>query len=545
MDPKRRFRAKIVNTDAMRAALDEGRPEGIAEILVAVYDIPDTHVAVGNTERQVIDRGAFVPWIDAGERPTYPFFADHGGAVETGFYHAGLKVGFVRPSESEDTADGLLIRAHYNLDKQIGRDFYSDLLHDPEGAQFSFADEVARERIRTVDGTEHAEEMWPTEFSQVGYGAQTLAHLVAARAAAFRSAIGSHSTDTSDGAWDGPAQEKNLPSGNDGDGTTLRKAYAWVDPEGDANTKASYKFIHHFVSSDGAIGAASTKGCSTGIGVLNGGRGGTTIPDGDRRGVYNHMIKHLRDSGVAEADLPELDGGSSRALLLVDVIARATDDPDFADALAAGLALRHAYHGDKVPPKPTSGVLKEWLKDDAFREKVRKLVGAESSDDEGDSKRTRILFRAFSIDDTSSAVWKAFRDGFEDPDDPYGCWPYDILVNDADGASGYVIADADLIGGNEDDLAKIPWTRDADGDVDFDRSQATIVTIEPRKWLDTGTNVLGAGQEGDEGGENEGAPPPSVLVPAAGAGRTTEVDDELARFYGRRFPKREPVTTAS
>ncbi|HEY5989262.1 MAG TPA: HK97 family phage prohead protease, partial [Streptosporangiaceae bacterium] len=48
----------------------------------------------------------------------------------------------------------------------------------------------------------------------------------------------------------------------------------------------------------GTVGAANTHACSNRIGVLNGGRGGTDIPSGDRQGVYNHLAKHLKDAGM-------------------------------------------------------------------------------------------------------------------------------------------------------------------------------------------------------------------------------------------------------
>jgi hypothetical protein len=37
---------------------------GEADVLVAVFGVPDTNVAVGNKERQVIDQGAFRSWIE-------------------------------------------------------------------------------------------------------------------------------------------------------------------------------------------------------------------------------------------------------------------------------------------------------------------------------------------------------------------------------------------------------------------------------------------------------------------------------------------------
>ena len=44
-----------------------------------------------------------------------------------------------------------------------------------------------------------------------------------------------------------------------------------------------------------------------GIGVLNGGRGGTTIPDADRQGVWNHLAKHLRDADLTPPELKSAD----------------------------------------------------------------------------------------------------------------------------------------------------------------------------------------------------------------------------------------------
>ena len=117
-------------------------------------------------------------------------------------------------------------------------------------------------------------------------------------------AVPVHHTATDDSEWDGPAQEKKLKApltaeiGND--------AYAWVDPDADATTKSAWKFIHHFVSRSGRPGAASTLACSTGVAVLNGARSGTTIPESDRKGVYEHLVAHLKDAGVEVDHLPEL-----------------------------------------------------------------------------------------------------------------------------------------------------------------------------------------------------------------------------------------------
>jgi len=117
-------------------------------------------------------------------------------------------------------------------------------------------------------------------------------------------AVASHSTATSDASWDGGANEQRLPSPMSV--TTARDAYAWIDTdriENDQIIKDACRFIHHEVSADGRPGAANLTACSTGIGILNGGRGGTNIPTSDRQGVYDHLARHLRDAGRVPPEL--------------------------------------------------------------------------------------------------------------------------------------------------------------------------------------------------------------------------------------------------
>jgi hypothetical protein len=107
-----------------------------------------------------------------------------------------------------------------------------------------------------------------------------------------------HTTATTDSTWDGPANEANLPSPCPID--AARDAYAWVDESMVSDgmcPKSAGRFIHHEISADGSPGAANMVACSAGIGVLHGGRGGTTIPTSDKRGVYDHLARHLRDGG--------------------------------------------------------------------------------------------------------------------------------------------------------------------------------------------------------------------------------------------------------
>jgi len=130
-------------------------------------------------------------------------------------------------------------------------------------------------------------------------------------AEALKSAIGTHSTATSDAPFDGPANEARLS--NDAGAATYRKAFAWVDPSADPDTKAAYAFIHHEVAADGSVGAASTRGSSAGIAVLNGARVGSgTFPwSADRSGIAAHLNGHLRDAGLDALPLKSLEAAMS------------------------------------------------------------------------------------------------------------------------------------------------------------------------------------------------------------------------------------------
>jgi Escherichia/Staphylococcus phage prohead protease len=115
------------------------------------------------------------------------------------------------------------------------------------------------------------------------------------------SSIRVHHTATIDKAWDGSKNEARLREG--GSASYYRKAFAWQDPEAEPVNKSGYRFIHHEVEAGGKVGAANLRAVSSGIGVLHGGRRGTTIPQKDRAGVYRHLAAHLRDAGKEPPEL--------------------------------------------------------------------------------------------------------------------------------------------------------------------------------------------------------------------------------------------------
>jgi len=151
------------------------------------------------------------------------------------------------------------------------------------------------------------------EVSPVMLGAGVDTRTLDIKARGAKAAIGTHSTATTDADWDGPANEARLR--NDETAAYYRKMYAWIDPDGDPETKAAYKFPHHMVDGDGGIGAANVRACQSGIGILNGARGGTTIPADDIQGVYNHLARHIRDGDAEPAELAKGQDASMDARL--------------------------------------------------------------------------------------------------------------------------------------------------------------------------------------------------------------------------------------
>lgn len=114
-------------------------------------------------------------------------------------------------------------------------------------------------------------------------------------------AVVPHQTATSDAPWDAKVQEEKL--GETLHLTAAQQAFAWVntaDMSGDTFKlvqRSAGRFLHHEIEEDGEPGAANLTACSAGIGIILGARGGTDIPDTEKRAVYNHLAQHLRDAG--------------------------------------------------------------------------------------------------------------------------------------------------------------------------------------------------------------------------------------------------------
>lgn len=149
-------------------------------------------------------------------------------------------------------------------------------------------------------------------LTEGGYDVADAVRIADRTVSEYKAAIRPHESRVTAKAWD-PRIAEQIP--NDASIPDLRAAYAWCDPSGDPEAKASYRFPHHELD-----GEANIRACLLGIAALNGAKG-ATVPDEDRRGVYNHLAAHLQDGDFEPPELRVVgDAGSLKFYEEVDVV---------------------------------------------------------------------------------------------------------------------------------------------------------------------------------------------------------------------------------
>jgi len=81
--------------------------------------------------------------------------------------------------------------------------------------------------------------------------------------------------------WDGPGEKAKAEVDD------LKLMCAWYDSE-QPDAKGSYKLPHHKATGHKCV----WRGTAAAMAALLGARGGVAIPDGDRKGIFNHLKKH-------------------------------------------------------------------------------------------------------------------------------------------------------------------------------------------------------------------------------------------------------------
>lgn len=253
-------------------------------------------------------------------------------AYQHGSWHGALPVGKGRVFERGNEA---IFEGRFFLNTVAGREHYLTVKEMGDLQEWSFALPEMDWSMVEEDGRRVREikRVSIPEVSPVLMGAGIDTRTLAVKGAETKGALPSHSTPIVDTAWDGPAAMRNAEGR-----AALRAISAWVDSDGDPDAKSSYKFPHH--AKPGA--PANMKACASAMGVLNGARGGADIPDADRKGVWNHIAKHMRDGDMEPPEMRAADPPKQKRLIdLIDeacrlvnkaargaVVARALRDAD-------------------------------------------------------------------------------------------------------------------------------------------------------------------------------------------------------------------------
>lgn len=227
----------------------------------------------------------------------------------------------------------------FNMEIESARNWHSALKFDlenlsPPVQEWSWLFRPMKDRQDTVDGVSVRRliKFDLQEVSPVLRGSSVGTETLFAKSE--KVATPRHRSATSDAVWDGAANERRLPSPVPV--ASARKAYAWIDEsrvEDGVIPKSAGRFNHHFIGASGSVGAASTRACTTGIAVLNGARGGTTVPRADRKKLHAHLAGHLLDADIEPPELRK--EGVEPGVRLVDQIQLATWD---AEAVLARIA---------------------------------------------------------------------------------------------------------------------------------------------------------------------------------------------------------------
>lgn len=192
------------------------------------------------------------------------------------------------PSLIVEDEVGLYAEGRLTLDSFWGRETWA-LMKDQALTEGSFGYRTVRADW-AENGVRHIYDVDLFEISPVPLGMNPLTSVQAAKAllrsmpASFKRAIPPHTTEMApeDEPWDGAAVLREVEGREQ-----LRLIHAWVDAEGDAEVKASYKLPHHLPD-----GRVVWNGVMAAGNALMGGRGGVAIPDDDVAGVQRHLARH-------------------------------------------------------------------------------------------------------------------------------------------------------------------------------------------------------------------------------------------------------------
>lgn len=291
-----------------------------------------------------------------------------------------------------ERGDEAILSGQFFMDTMKGRDTFNVIKGLGDLMEWSYGYDITkRSEGKWPQGDEKGEDVQfleglkVHEVSPVILGAGVDTRTLSAKS--DKGAIPYSETGTVDTPWDVGLMRRRITAS----ASALRAACAWVDSEGNPDAKGSYKFLHHMVSESGAPGAANIRACTATIAILNGGRGGANIPDGDRQGVYKHVARHISDAGGEppplkrrEEAFPIVNGAK-----LFDQLAWAAEEFDEVCTRVAEAVAMRAEKGEQLAD-PTMDMVKQLL---SSSDRLREALAIQPAENPNQQQLTEQIFR--------------------------------------------------------------------------------------------------------------------------------------------------------
>lgn len=312
--------------------------EGTIEAVVAVFGNED----LGG---DVIHRGAFTKTIqERVPRGMVPFLDTH--ALSGRSTHGTVVA-------AEETPEGLRVRVKLASDPDTQA--LKTKMLEGHLSRFSIGFDAVTEEFRNEGGrmTRHLRELKLFEVSVTPLAMNEATRLIAVKSAVRYQDLplaGRRRAWDADGALARIRSWAGGPAADDVNFTRYRRAFLWWDTE-DPEQLGSYKLPIADVV-DGRL-TAIPRGIFAAAAVLEGGRGGVEIPDGDRPAIRRHLARYYRKMREAFEDDSLVAPWERRSLdtLLAEAEAGLVE-PEEAKRLAAH-EIASVLGDDSAGPGPT------------------------------------------------------------------------------------------------------------------------------------------------------------------------------------------------
>ncbi len=217
-----------------------------------------------------------------------------------------------------------LAYGQFNLAMSEGRDTYEAVKFAPELQEWSygFYPTEAEDGEGENAGARILKKVDVKEISPVlvGAGVDTLTLAIKSETKGAISYASAHSNgtpkDPEDAEWDAGREVREAEVSD------LHIMCAFVNSEADSENKTSYKLPHHRASGKHNV---VWKGVAAAMAALLGARGGVSVPDSAKSGIYAHLKKHYSEFDKEVPDLRFNTEGMSYADQAETVLATVND----------------------------------------------------------------------------------------------------------------------------------------------------------------------------------------------------------------------------